>query len=242
MPNNTTLESLEIEIIGNSQKAGDGIGNLIAPLRSLAKGVGAVVPALREMNMELKKLAKFGNIKIPGLSKAIEQANAGRKASKNIAKSAEEAEAFAKAQSELDVMKMKQHGTLVELGKELGKQEKANEYRLGSLTQRYKNISNGISKTKTAAKAISQATGEVGKFNKELVKAESGITKEQLLADKIERQRYLDKVAAANKEKKLAEQQKKAEGDNQFKQQQQREAQMKQDAKARHGMTSAGAE
>ena len=69
MANAATLESLNIEINANSQKASEGVGVLITSLRSLAKAVGTVVPALREMNKGLKELSKYGAIKLPQLPK-----------------------------------------------------------------------------------------------------------------------------------------------------------------------------
>ena len=74
MPN---LETLSIEIDGNSQQASEGISNLIGSLRRLAKAVGTCVPAMREMNASLEVLSKFGTMRLP---------NFGNQAAQNIAK------------------------------------------------------------------------------------------------------------------------------------------------------------
>lgn len=74
MPN---LETLSIEIDGNSQLASEGISNLIGSLRRLAKAVGTCVPALREMNASLEVLQKFGTMRLP---------NFGNQAAQNIAR------------------------------------------------------------------------------------------------------------------------------------------------------------
>ena len=68
MPGNVTLESLEIEVKANSQRASEGIGSLIGSLRSMAMGVGTVVPALKELNKELKTLARYGSMKLPNFT------------------------------------------------------------------------------------------------------------------------------------------------------------------------------
>lgn len=68
MAESTTLETLVLEIDSSAQKANEGITNLIHPLRNLAKAVGTVVPALREMNRELKQTAR---LKIPNVGRAI---------------------------------------------------------------------------------------------------------------------------------------------------------------------------
>ena len=68
MAESTTLETLVLEINSSAKGENEGITNLINPLRSLAKAVGTVVPALREMNRELKKME---GLKIPNIGKAL---------------------------------------------------------------------------------------------------------------------------------------------------------------------------
>ena len=68
MAESTTLETLVLEIDSSAQKANEGITNLINPLRSLARAVGTVVPALRAMNNELRQTAR---LKIPNVGRAI---------------------------------------------------------------------------------------------------------------------------------------------------------------------------
>lgn len=71
MPNSTTLESLNIEVNGNAQKASEGIGTLIGSLRSLARGLGTAIPALKSINKELKTLSTYGHMKIPAIGMGI---------------------------------------------------------------------------------------------------------------------------------------------------------------------------
>ena len=68
MADSTTLETLVLEINSSAKGANEGITNLISPLRSLAKAVGTVVPALRAMNNELRQTSR---LKIPNVGRAI---------------------------------------------------------------------------------------------------------------------------------------------------------------------------
>jgi len=98
MAESTTLETLVLEINSSAKGANEGITNLINPLRSLAKAVGTVVPALREMNRELKKMQ---GLKIPNIEKALSSSSA-KKASSAIK------EAIDVPESKLAALEMKQ--------------------------------------------------------------------------------------------------------------------------------------
>lgn len=76
MAESTTLETLVLEIDSSAQKANEGITNLINPLRSLARAVGTVVPALRAMKTELKEISR---LKIPNIGNAISSGARGAK-------------------------------------------------------------------------------------------------------------------------------------------------------------------
>lgn len=62
-----SLETLFIEVDGSTAKASGGINGLVGSLRSLARGVGTVVPSLKAMNSELQKLSRFSNLKLPNI-------------------------------------------------------------------------------------------------------------------------------------------------------------------------------
>lgn len=68
MANEATLESLRIEVNASAQSASAGISTLIGSLRHLATASGTALAPLRQINEELKKMAKFGVIKIPNLA------------------------------------------------------------------------------------------------------------------------------------------------------------------------------
>lgn len=76
MAESTTLETLVLEIDSSAQKANEGITNLINPLRSLARAVGTVVPALRAMKTELREISR---LKIPNIGSAISSGARGAK-------------------------------------------------------------------------------------------------------------------------------------------------------------------
>ena len=78
MGESTTLETLVLEINSSAKGANEGITNLISPLRSLAKAVGTVVPALRAMNSELRQTARL-KVKIPSIGGSIASGARGTK-------------------------------------------------------------------------------------------------------------------------------------------------------------------
>lgn len=86
MAESTTLETLVLEIDSSAKKANEGINDLIHPLRSLAKAVGTVVPALREMNKELRQTAR---LKIPNVGRSISGSAKKPKIASVISESAE---------------------------------------------------------------------------------------------------------------------------------------------------------
>lgn len=79
-----SLETLFIEIDGNSSKASEGVNSLISSMRSLAKGVGTVVPALKALNSELSQLSRYTKVKIPDLTGATRGKTATASATKAV--------------------------------------------------------------------------------------------------------------------------------------------------------------
>ena len=64
------LETLELTISADAQKATQGIGSLVRSLSFLDTAVGKSVSGLKKLNAELKTLKGFGGIKLPGLASA----------------------------------------------------------------------------------------------------------------------------------------------------------------------------
>ena len=63
------LETLELTINGNAEKASQGIDTLITSLSSLSRRVGKAVSGLMKLNEELRTLKSFGAIKLPNIGK-----------------------------------------------------------------------------------------------------------------------------------------------------------------------------
>ena len=161
------LETLELTIQANAESAREGIDSLIHSLSELSGAITKPYSDVCDFNSALKEMKELSSgIKFGELTKATKAITALKetKSAKGTPLSAEEAEDYVKSMIKLDVLRKKQSGTLTDLGKALGA-TKENEYRIGTLAERYHKLADSIEKVDKESKKITESAHPNGVNN-----------------------------------------------------------------------------